>query len=171
MAGPHAQVTFASALLRRLFKRLALQSDRASKSTGPGPVHDLQGLHPPHASSTALKKVMDLGGNVRDLDIAVELLEKSEWQRPPPSAPSLREDESRPAALWCASSCAGVRADEFKVAAAAQAHRCRSGCVGTIEERANEILPVLAKRLFALGHRSAAGKAIQFLEPVAPSSV
>jgi len=176
MAGPHGQVTFASALLRRSLKRLELQSSRACKSAGPGPVHDLrvsirrftqtvQVFKPCFSTKEvkrvqrASKKVMDLAGNVRDLDIAVELLGRfrsTEALELRSKLEKKRKDASRVLAdrlqRWVRRRTCSKWQRQLKPADAGAA------APGTVEERASEILPVLAKRLFALSHGSTRGE-------------
>ena len=175
MAGTHAEVAFASALLRRSLKRLALESSRAHKSPGADPVHDLrvsirrftQAVRVFRASLStqevkrvqrASKKVMDLAGSVRDLDVAIELLgqiRNSETGELRSKLERKRKDSSRVLTdrleRWIRRRTCSKWQKQLKPTDA-------GGAVPrTVEERASEILPVLAKRLFALSRRSGGG--------------
>jgi CHAD domain-containing protein len=102
---------------------------------------------------------MDLAGNVRDLDIAVELLGKSRMAE---AAPLRGEFERRRKQAGHALSAKLQRWNKKRTSSKWQRQLqpadAGAAALGTVEERASEILPVLAKRLFALGRRSAAGK-------------
>src|SRR5579864_8165327 len=176
MAGPHPQVTFASALVRRSLEGLASRIGRTGKSPGAAPVHDLRvairrftqtlqvfkpcfPIKEVKRIQRALKKAMDLAGSVRDLDIAAELLGRSR------SAEAVelrsvfekkRKDGSRVLAdkllRWNRRRTCSKWRKQLKPADSGGASP------GTAEDRANEILPVLAKRLSALSRRSAGNK-------------
>jgi CHAD domain-containing protein len=176
MARPHGQVLFASALLRKSLEELASRIGRTRKSPSAAQVHDLrvsirrftQALRvfkpcfpakEVKRVQRALKKVMDLAGNVRDLDIAQEVLEKSRIA----DAVGLRSEFGRrrkqagralcdKLQRWSKRRTSSKWQRQLKPAAAGAA------ALGTVWGRANEILPVLAKRLLALSRRSARGK-------------
>ena len=176
MAGTHAEVAFASALLRRSLKRLALQSSRAHKSPGADPVHDLrvgirrftQAVRVFRSSLStkevkrvqrASKKVMDLAGNVRDFDVAIELLgqfKSSETVELRSKLERKRKDSSRVLTdklqRWIRRRTCSKWQMQLKPTDSGEA------VSGTVEERASEILPVLAKRLFALSRHSDGGE-------------
>ena len=176
MAGTHAEITFASALLRRSLKRLALQSSRTYKYPGADPVHDLrvsirrftqamQVFKPCLATKEvkrvqrASKKVMDLAGNVRDLDIAVELLghfKISETAELRSKLEKKRKDASRVLADKLQRSIRRRTCSKWQKQL--QPADAGGASPGTVEERAGEILPVLAKRLIALSRGSPRGK-------------
>jgi CHAD domain-containing protein len=176
MARPHGQVLFASALLRKSLEELASRISRTRKFPSAAQVHDLrvsirrftQALQVFKSCFPAkevkrvqrtLKKVMDLAGSVRDLDIAGEVLEKSRMADA--AGPRLEFGRRRKHAgralcdklqRWSKRRTSSKWQRQLKPAGPAAA------ALGTVEERANEILPVLAKRLFALSRRSARGK-------------
>ena len=176
MARADPQTMLASALLRRSLEALASRVSRTRKSTGADQVHDLrvsirrfaqtlQVFKPCFSAKEvkrvqrALKKVMDLAGNVRDLDIAGDLLRRSKS----PEAVELRsifvrkrKDVSQALAdkllRWNTRRTCSKWRTQLKPADSG------GGSVGTVKQRADHILPVLAKRLSASLHRSTGGK-------------
>jgi CHAD domain-containing protein len=177
MASPADSRSLANTLARKLLNRLASQGNRTLTSTGASEVHDLRVairrfiqvllvFKPCFPAKEvkrihrALKRVMTLAGEVRDLDIAVSLLRQSRQADAVVLRSKFQKERKEAARIlagklkrWMKRRTCSKWRHQLLVTSADP----RASAPASVEDAANEILPRLVKRFVALGEHAARG--------------